>query len=133
MATTKVGICGWGQLPNTDKCWSGAASSFFTTKRKHLFHTTFNSSRLDPSLVCLGWIHCCAPLPPLHAIGHQALHRCHPTRSAQPPSRAGLTCRHPVLVGSIVVPRYPLSLPVDIKYFVVVAPHVLHNLHLKQS
>jgi hypothetical protein len=27
--------------------------------------TTTNSSRLDSSLVCLGWIRCCTPLPPL--------------------------------------------------------------------
>ena len=97
------------------------------------FRTTSILSRPDPSSVCLGWIRCCTPLPALCARGHQVLRRRCPTRSAQPPSRAELTRRLPVLVGSVVVPCYPLSVPLDIKYFAVVAPPTLHNFHLSLS
>ena len=40
---------------------------------------------------------------------HQVLCHRRPRRSAQPPSRAELTCRHSVSVRYVVVPHYPLS------------------------
>ena len=63
---------------------------------------------------CLGWIHCCTLLPPLCALGHQVLCRRCPTHSAQLPSQS-------VSVGSVVIPLYPLSVPMDSKYFIVIA------------
>ena len=68
-----------------------------------------------------------------HSFAHSSTLLSVSTRSTWPPSQAELTHCHPVLVASIVVPCYPLSMPVDIKYFVVIAPHILHNLHLGQS
>jgi len=35
-----------------------------------------------------------------------------PTDSPQPPTQAGSTRRRSVLVGTVVVPRYPLPVPV---------------------
>ena len=75
------------------------------------FCTTSISDRLDSSLVCLGWIRCCTPLPPLSPLcahGPQVYHCCHPTHSAQPPSRVDLTRRQSISVGFVVVSLYPL-------------------------
>jgi len=80
----------------------------------YTFRTTSISSRVDPPSPCLGWIRCCTLLPPLCALGHQVLRRRRPTHSAQLPSQS-------VSVGSVVVPLYPLSVPVDSKYFIVIA------------
>jgi hypothetical protein len=41
----------------------------------HPFRTTSILSRLDASSICLGWISCCTPLPPLRARGCQVRHR----------------------------------------------------------
>jgi hypothetical protein len=41
-----------------------------------------------------------------------------------PHSQTGLTCCRPALVGTVGIPRYPLSVPVDIKSAAIVAPLV---------
>jgi hypothetical protein len=72
--------------------------------------------------VCLGWMHCCTPLPslsPLCTYGPQELCHCHPTRSARPPSQVDLA--H----SWFVVFLCPLSTPVNVNYFAVVALHIL--------
>jgi hypothetical protein len=106
--------------------------STFTSTLSLLFRTTPNSNRLDSLSVCLGWICCCSPLPPLCTRGpghHSSCRRGRrrPTPSAQRPSRADLTRRLSVLEGFFVVPRYPVSAPVDVKFAVVVTQTVLHN------
>ena len=49
----------------------------------HSFCTTSISSRLDVLSVCLGWIFCCTPLPPLHAHRRQVRRLRYPNHSAQ--------------------------------------------------
>ena len=41
------------------------------------FYTTSILSRLDPSSVCLGWIHCCTLICPLCPHEHEVLCCCH--------------------------------------------------------
>ena len=49
----------------------------------------------------------------------------HTTRSAGHPLQADLTRCRSVLVGTVGVPRYPLSVPVDIKSVAIIVPLVL--------
>jgi hypothetical protein len=83
----------------------------------HLSCTTPNSSRLDSLSVLAGLaaaFHCACGLCTSWTSPHQELHcrRCSSPHSVCTTSSIGLTCHLSVLAGFIVVPRYPLSMPV---------------------
>ncbi len=84
-------------------------------------------------IVGLSWLNLLLfPTTPLYtrSSGHHSSCHCghrRPTPSAQCPSQADLTHCLSVLVGFFVVPHYPLSMPVDVKFTIIVTQTILHN------